>query len=73
MKDLCVELKVCEGCGALYLRDTESCAGVVEQGRGVYCQGCERWYAQFPAAGKRLRTKGKRRTVRTAVCAGGAR
>jgi hypothetical protein len=73
MKDFCVQLKVCEGCGRLYLRDTESCAGVVEQGRGVYCHSCERWYAQFPAAGKRQRPKWKRRTVRTAVCAGGAR
>ncbi len=70
MKSFCVQLKICEGCGALFLRDTASHAGSVDGGRGVYCGSCERWLAGFPAAGKRVRPKWR---PRTAACAGGAR
>ena len=36
-----LELKVCESCGVLWLR---KCAG-----DGVYCVGCKRRLADFPA------------------------
>jgi hypothetical protein len=46
MKYLRVEVKICEGCGALWLR-----TGVED---GVYCSGCVVRMAGFPlAAGKR--------------------
>ena len=45
MKEFRVELKVCEGCGGLWLRarevGTEKC--------GAYCSSCVRWLAEFPA------------------------
>ena len=43
MNYLHMELKVCEGCGALWLR-----AGVLSM--GVYCRRCAAELAQFPAA-----------------------
>ena len=51
MNNLCMELKVCEGCGALWLR-----AGKIS---GVYCRTCATRLAEFPAAkGRRVaRTK----------------
>jgi len=73
MKSFCVELKVCEGCGALFLRDTAGHAGSVDRSCRVYCGSCERWLAGFPAAGKRVRPKWRPRPARSAVCAGGAR
>lgn len=42
MNELRMDLKVCEGCGTLWLR-----AGL---GEGVYCRGCARTLAEFPAA-----------------------
>jgi hypothetical protein len=45
MKEFRVELKVCEGCGGLWLRARE-----VDAGRqGVYCNSCVQWLAEFPA------------------------
>jgi hypothetical protein len=73
MECVCVQLKVCEGCGRLYLRDTAGRAGVADKGRGVYCHRCERRLSAFPAAGKRVRPKWRPRPLRSAVCAGGAR
>jgi hypothetical protein len=40
MKYLRVDLKICEGCGALWLR-----AGPID---GVYCRGCIARLADFP-------------------------
>jgi len=45
MKDVRVELKVCEGCGGLWLRARE---GEAEK-HGAYCSSCVRWLAEFPA------------------------
>ena len=46
MKYLPVEVKICEGCGALWLRSGA--------GDGVYCMHCSARLASFPAAcGKR--------------------
>ena len=68
MKDLCVELKVCEGCGTLWFR-----AKAMENGAGVYCHACSERLAEFPAV-RRSRRGRKRSTVaRTAVCVGGSR
>jgi len=67
MKNFCVQLKVCEGCGALFLRDTARC------GQGAYCHRCERRLSGFPAAGKRSRPAWKPKPVQTALVAGGAR
>ena len=39
MKDVRVELKVCEMCGSLWLRAA---------GYGVYCRGCALWLSEFP-------------------------
>lgn len=41
MNDLQIDLKVCEGCGALWLRRTLS--------GEVYCRGCKQKLADFPA------------------------
>lgn len=64
MKDVRVEVKVCEGCGALYLR----AAGPLVERRGVYCRGCERRLADFPTPRRR-----GLRSARLTACAGGAR
>ena len=42
MKEFRVELKVCEGCGGLWLRAREMNAG-------TYCSSCVQWLAEFPA------------------------
>jgi len=66
-----VELKVCEGCGALWLR-----AGAIA---GVYCKRCVKVLAEFPAAkGRRSGrlARGPRHGVANVaqpVVAGGAR
>ena len=39
MKGVCMNLKVCEGCGALWLR---------APGAGVYCMRCAAIFAEFP-------------------------
>jgi hypothetical protein len=60
MKHLRVNLKICEGCGALWLR-----AATVES---VYCRGCLTRLADFPAPDpkkhwpKRCRTRSRERT-----------
>ena len=66
MNDLHVELKVCEGCGALWLR-----TGVAN---GVYCRTCVGRIAEFPRPRGR-RTASKTCVTRTpvTVSAGGAR
>lgn len=67
-----MELKVCEGCGALWLRSGVNC--------GVYCRGCSAKLQEFPAPLGRRGPRGTRRRTRHAVgaaklsvVAGGAR
>jgi hypothetical protein len=54
MKEFRVELKVCEGCGGLWLcaRETEA------ERRGAYCSSCVQWLAEFPAP-KRGQARGE--------------
>ncbi len=65
MNYLRMDLKVCEGCGALWLR-----AGI---GAGVYCKECVAVLVNFPEP--RGRRTGTRRPMKTVArsCAGGAR
>jgi len=56
MNHLRLDLKVCEGCGGLWIR-----AGVVD---GVYCRRCAEVLAEFPP----VRCRGRRGVAR----AGGA-
>jgi hypothetical protein len=75
MNYLRMDLKVCEGCGALFLR-----TGALD---GLYCRSCRTRLAEFPAARGRRAPLGprKRRTrLETAaqdrnagMVAGGAR
>ena|SRR5580692_8701419 len=63
-----IDLKICEGCGALWLR-----RAMVE---GVYCQGCAGRLAEFPAprgkhAGGRRRRRSRAVGCTTAVGVGG--
>lgn len=58
MMDFRMELKVCEGCGALWLRAV---------GSGVYCRGCALWLSEFPAP------RARSRRARTSKSAAGAR
>lgn len=59
MSDFKCELKVCEACGALWLRANQ---------HGVYCRGCESRLSEFPAprSGRRCRSGSRtpQRTVR---------
>lgn len=64
MKDYCVELKVCEGCGALFLRaasEGTGAAGRTPHGRSVgagrtrTCQGCSQRLSEFPVQRERRR------------------
>lgn len=64
MKSFCVELKVCEGCGGLWIRAA---------GHGVYCRGCASWLAEFPIPRPGRRRGRKRKHTRALVCAGGGR
>ncbi len=57
MNHLRMELKICEGCGALWIR-----AGLRN---GVYCHGCSRKLADFPAP-RGLRARLKKARVRGA-------
>jgi hypothetical protein len=52
MNHLCMDLKVCEGCGGLWIR-----AGVAE---GVYCRRCVARLAELPQ--RRPRGKAKLRS-----------
>ncbi len=60
MKSLRMELKVCEGCGALWVR---SLAG------GVYCNRCTWMLSDFPKPLSRKR-RGRPKTVRELACLG---
>ena len=51
MSESHLHLKICEGCGRLWLRNVETF--------GVYCQRCTLHLAQFPAP------RGRRRTGRS--------
>src|SRR6202035_1633919 len=53
--DLCVQLKVCEGCGCLWFR--------AQNHRGVYCHGCDARLRQFPSAESRKRRGPKADTL----------
>lgn len=59
MKHFCVELKVCEGCGGLWIR---------AQNHGVYCRACALMLSEFPAP--RQRSRAGRPRTRLVVCAG---
>ena len=65
MKDFRVDLKVCEGCGALWLRaGTKGCTAAVVRSE----------LAEFPAVRRSRRGRKRKSVVRTAaVCVGGAR
>jgi len=60
MKYLRLELKVCEGCGALWLR-----AGV---GDGVYCSKCAFQLSKFPVAKGKHPGGRPRRLARASMC-----
>lgn len=66
MKDLRMELKVCEGCGALWLRAS------LGFGAGIYCRNCAAVMAEFPAA-KGPKKVTPTRVRRALACVGGAR
>ena len=59
-----IDLKVCEGCGVLWLRGT-----LVE---GVYCRECTGKLAEFPAPRAKHAGGRKRRLVRATGCTTGA-
>ena len=63
MKHFCVELKVCEGCGGLWLR---------ARNHGVYCRKCALLLSEFPAPRQRSRA-GRKRKLQLAVCEGGTK
>jgi len=63
MNYLRMDLKVCEGCGALWLR--------VSATKGVYCRGCSAMFAEFPAARER-RSAGKRKSLKRTTGCGAA-
>jgi hypothetical protein len=54
--DLCVQLKICEGCGCLWIRPT--CLG-----SSAYCRGCQIKLKDFPID-TRLSRRAARRGVR---------
>lgn len=45
--EMCVQLKICEGCGCLWFR--------VEQQQNVYCRECEAKLREFPTPESRKR------------------
>lgn len=69
MNYLRMDLKVCEGCGVLWLRTAPL--------DGVYCDGCARKLMEYPAAlgrrAKMRRTWDRRPKRMSVVNAGGAR
>jgi hypothetical protein len=81
MKDYCVELKVCEGCGALILRAAMRSQRVAGMRPGLAwgatCSGCAKLLSEFPEPRERRRrgfeVRSSRRTGGLAVCRGGAR
>jgi predicted amidophosphoribosyltransferase len=64
MKDFRVELKICEGCGALWLRSA---------GAGNYCRGCAQRLSEFPMPLLHFRRGRKRKGMALVSRAGGAR
>jgi hypothetical protein len=63
MKYLHVSLKICEGCGALWLRATTL--------ESVYCRGCATRLADFPAPNPRkFWNKRRRNCTRERTCGG---
>jgi hypothetical protein len=71
MTDLRIELKVCEGCGVLWLRAVSG---------GRYCQGCAKWMSDGPVmrvgqpSPSLGRTRRRRaRTLRVLAAVGGGR
>ena len=56
MRYLRIDLKICEGCGALWLRATES----------AYCRGCVARLQEYP-----VQAPGKFRNKRRAKCKSG--
>jgi hypothetical protein len=67
MKHLSVDLKVCEGCGGLWLRAQSSIGP-----HGVYCRACALRLSEFPAPRGRSRA-GRKPKLRVVLCEGGAR
>ena len=65
MNYLRIDLKVCEGCGVLWLRKA-----MVE---GKYCLECTGRLAEFPAPRAKHAGGRKRRLVRATGCTAGAR
>ena len=61
MHFVAMELKICEGCGALWVRR----AAVTD----VYCSHCTKKFAQFPLAGAERRA-GRKRKILFAVQGG---
>ena len=60
MEYLFLELKVCEGCGTLWLRSTDL--------RQTYCPGCTQRLASFPApSGKRAGGRPRTGHARTRI------
>jgi hypothetical protein len=65
MTYLRINLKVCEGCGGLWLRT---------QGRtDIYCFSCERKFRDLPKPTRRRRGLPCKNTTQTIAAAGGAR
>jgi hypothetical protein len=65
--DMCVQLKVCEGCGCLWYR--------AQAETSVYCNNCSVRLKDFPTPQSRKRRGRPRKTALTtvwAVAAGGA-
>ena len=60
MKYLRVNLKVCEGCGALWLRKDAAAE--------VYCRGCSKRLAEFPAPRGKHAGGRKPRLARVSRC-----
>ena len=65
MNYLRLDLKVCEGCGALWLRS--------ETTTGVYCRSCAEKLAEFPAPRRRRRTRVRQERVVVRTRCGGER
>jgi C4-type Zn-finger protein len=80
MKDYCVELKVCEGCGALFLRTANHGQMAAQQvphrggltAAATTCRGCALRLSEFPAPRERQRRGFELRSVRRCerACAG---
>jgi len=64
MNHLRVDLKICEGCGALWLR--------AQRLDGVYCRACSSRLAEFPVHNpQKFRNKRWRKCSRSAACSAG--